>query len=89
MRRRDFISKLATMLSAATGPSVLALEAFDRFKWKAPSGRLVAIINPEWINAPYEIVFAWNLNPPEPWIYSKSPMKISIGPGMNFVEMLT
>lgn len=54
------------MLAAAAGPSVLALEALDRFKWKAPEGRLVAVLNPEWVNAPYEIAFAYIQ--PRPWM---------------------
>jgi hypothetical protein len=57
LNRRGFISNLALMLGAATGPNILALEALDRFKWKAPAGRLVAVINPEWLEAPYEAAF--------------------------------
>lgn len=66
MNRRGFIRGLAGILAAATGPSVLALEAFDRFKWKAPEGKWVAVLNPEWVNAPFEICFAWDLS--KPWL---------------------
>lgn len=94
MNRRRFISNLASVLAAASGPSVLALEAFDRFKWKTsgncilftPGNCILFTPNPEWIDAPHEIVFAWNLSPPEPWIYSKAPMRITYGMGINRVE---
>jgi hypothetical protein len=62
MNRRGFISGLAAILSAATAPNIMALEAFDRFKWKVPAGGILwgrtdFIINPEWVNAAYEIQF--------------------------------
>ncbi len=57
MNRRGFISNLATILAASTAPNVMALEAFDRFRWKVPPGKLVAVINPDWVNAPYEYEF--------------------------------
>lgn len=57
MNRRGFISNLAVMLGAAAGPNIIALEAFDRFKWRASKGGLVAVINPMWLEADYEIQF--------------------------------
>jgi hypothetical protein len=57
MNRRGFIGNLAAILAASTGPSILALEAFDRFKWKATDGGMVTVINPEWVNVEYEMQF--------------------------------
>lgn len=59
MNRRGFISQLALMLGAASGPGILALKAHDHFRWRAGRGGLIAVINPEWVNAPYEIRFLW------------------------------
>lgn len=57
MNRRGFISQLAGILAGATAPGLFLSEALDRFHWKAPPGQLIAVPNPEWINAPYEIKF--------------------------------
>jgi hypothetical protein len=70
MNRRGFIRNLAAILAASTGPSILALGAFDRFRWRAPEGNLMAVINPEWVNAEYETVF----------IMFQTPIHFGLGP---------
>lgn len=53
MNRRNFLGGLAACLAACTAPQVL----LDRKLWKVPKGKLIAVINPAWVNAPYEIGF--------------------------------
>lgn len=62
--RRSFFSTLALGLTGAIiAPSLLLSKSDDRFKWKrAASG--VWVINPDYINAPYEIAFIYEAQTP-------------------------
>lgn len=52
MNKRTFIKAL---LAGCVAPAALLRAADDAFKWKAASARLWRV-NPEWVDAPYEMV---------------------------------
>ena len=58
MNRRGFFKSLGLAIGvAAVAPAVLIPRASDAFKWKRASG--IWVLNPEWVNAPYEIGYCW------------------------------
>lgn len=55
MNRRGFFKTLAT---AAAGFAILpAATTYARTPWKRLAGSDIYVINPEWVNAPYEMYF--------------------------------
>lgn len=55
MNRRGFFKTLAT---AVAGFSILpAATTYTRAPWKKSAGSGIWIVNPEWLNAPYEVTF--------------------------------
>jgi hypothetical protein len=52
--RRSFFKNI---LVAAVAPSLLLSISPDKFKWKRQASSGIYVINPEWVNAPYEICF--------------------------------
>lgn len=72
MNRRGFLKSLGLALGVAVAPQVLLSRAPDAFKWKRASSG-VWVLNPEWVNAPYEIGY-WIVEPGKlmPIIYNKA-----------------
>lgn len=52
MNKRSFLKSLLTL---AVAPQIILSTSADRFKWKKTGD--LWIINPEWVNAPYEVSF--------------------------------
>lgn len=59
MNRRSFLASLA---AAAAAPQVLIATATDAFRWKKTVEGLW-VLNPEWVNAPYELLILSELRP--------------------------
>lgn len=54
MQRRNF---LKAILLGCAAPSVLLRASSDAFQWKRAATTDLYVPNPEWINAPYEVMF--------------------------------
>lgn len=55
--RRGF---LKSMLAAAVGASILVPTFSDAHKWKRSAKTGLWVLNPEYVNAPYEVRFLFN-----------------------------
>lgn len=75
--RRSFFAQLALSVAALSSASILIPQAADAFKWQRTKQWLY-VLNPEWVNAPYEIGFSPNaemsLSPES--IFSRGDLKI-------------
>src|SRR5678809_1004806 len=57
MNRRSFFSKAALIGAAVSLSPAIFIPKFEPVRWKPRRFYHVLAINPEWINAPYEIGF--------------------------------
>lgn len=58
MNTRSFFKSLATIaIGSIVAPQVLIPKFADSFKWKRQAESGIYVLNPEWVNAPYEMAF--------------------------------
>jgi hypothetical protein len=60
MNTRSF---LKSILVAAVAPTILLPALKDSYKWVRPNTNSLYVINPDWINAEYELAFVYAHNP--------------------------
>jgi hypothetical protein len=58
--RRSFFKQLALGVAAVSSAHILLPKAADAFKWKQPQGKLMYVVNPEYVDAPYEVAIIPN-----------------------------
>lgn len=73
MNRRSFFRTLG-LGAAAVAAQVYLPKLPDRMRWKATRQGDIYVVNPEWVNAPYEVWFAFD--PPPAWMPGTDPTKV-------------
>lgn len=84
MNRRNFLKSLAT--AAAAFAILPSATSYTRAPWKKVAGSGIYVVNPEWLNAPYEIAFMFAPGPVEECRHSIVPVYFS-REGQEFPEL--
>ena len=56
MNRRKFFNSFGVLIGAASLSPSIFIPKFEPVKWKVQT-KEICVINPDWLNAPYEIYF--------------------------------
>ena len=62
MNRRSFLTSLGLIIAAASAPGLLLPRASDHARWKKSASQVLYVPNPEYVSAPYEMTFLWDVN---------------------------